>query len=137
MLLLLAMMLLQTGSDPVKYISAKEVQAVTAKFPPPPIAKGDKYSVLMVRRTTGGESEVHALDTDVFYIVDGSATFTTGGAVVGGKNTAANEIRGKSIKDGNSRRLSKGDVLTIPAGTPHWFSEVHGSVTYFIVKVTK
>ena len=130
----LLFLLAQAPGDAVTYIPAKDVAAAQEKTPAP-IAKGEKYSVLSVKRVKAGESEIHALDLDVFYIVDGSATFTTGGTVVGGKTTAPNEIRGTSIKGGKVRKLSKGDVLVIPAGTPHWFTEVQGSVTYFIVKV--
>ena len=28
----------------------------------------------------------------------------------------------------------KGDVMVIPAGVPHWFQDVQGPLTYFVVK---
>jgi len=34
-----------------------------------------------------------------------------------------------------SRRIAKGDMVIIPAGTPHWFSEVQESITYTVVRV--
>ncbi len=120
--------------DPVKHIPAKDVQAALNK-PAAPFVQGEKYSVLAIRRTSAGQSEVHEKDTDIFYVMDGSATFTTGGSVVEGKSTAPGEIRGSGIRGGQSRRIVKGDVLTIPNGTPHWFSAVEGSVTYLVVKV--
>jgi quercetin dioxygenase-like cupin family protein len=71
----------------------------------------------------------------VFYVIDGKGTFVTGGKVVDGKVTAPGETRGTSINGGQVHQLSKGDVITIPAGTPHWFQKIDGSFSYFIVKV--
>ncbi len=137
MILLLALAFLLAGSDPVTHITAKETAAALEKQPFATLTKGDNHTVMLAHRTSAGQSELHEHETDVFYIVDGSATFTTGGTIVAGKTTAPNEIRGTGIQGGNARRIAKGDVLTIPAGTPHWFSGVQGSVTYFIVKVPK
>ena len=46
-----------------------------------------------------------------------------------------NEIRGSRIDGGETRTITKGDVIVIPHGTPHWFNEVKGPVLYFAVKV--
>lgn len=134
MVSLMALVLFFAAADPVTHIPAADVTAALGK-PVAPLTQGEKYSVLALRRTSAGQAEVHEKDTDVFYVIDGTATFTTGGAVVGGKNTAPGEIRGSAIRDGQSRRIAKGDVLTIPQGVPHWFSQVEGSVTYLVVKV--
>jgi mannose-6-phosphate isomerase-like protein (cupin superfamily) len=118
----------------VVYIPAKEVEAATKK-PGTKIFDAPKYSIMFFRRTAAGEAELHEADSDVFYIVDGSATFVTGGTIVGGKTTAPGEIRGASISGGQTHHLSKGDVITIPKGVPHWYSGVSGTLTYFIVKI--
>src|SRR5947207_2403119 len=81
-------------------------------------------NVAINRRTGPGQSEIHDKETDTFYILEGAATFVTGGKVVGGKTTAPGQIRGTSIDGGQSVQLHKGDVIVIPAGTPHWFKEV-------------
>ena len=60
----------------------------------------------------------------------------TGGTVVEPKTIAADEIRGKEIKGGESRRISKGDVIVVPNGVPHWFKQVDGPLLYYVVKVT-
>ena len=78
---------------------------------------------------------MHTKDTDIFYMLEGSATLVTGGTLVDGKTTAPDEIRGSGIRGGETRRITKGDVVIIPAGVPHWFQEVSGPVTYFAVKV--
>ena len=45
------------------------------------------------------------------------------------------EIRGRESRGGESRIISKGDVVVIPNGTPHWFKEVNGPISYYVVKV--
>jgi quercetin dioxygenase-like cupin family protein len=93
------------------------------------------YRVHIFRRDKPGEVEVHARDTDIFYIIGGSGTFATGGTAVAGKETAPDEIRGSSMNGGLSRTISPGDVLIIPANVPHWFKEIQAPITYFTVKV--
>lgn len=93
------------------------------------------YSVMTARRDKAGEVELHTRDTDVIYVVEGSATFVTGGKMIGGHQTAPGEMRGSSIEGGETHHLSQGDVLVIPANTPHWFKEVPGHMLYFVVKV--
>ena len=89
------------------------------------------------RRDGPGGAEVHGRDTDVFYILEGSAVLVTGGTVEGGKTTAPNEIRGTSITGGESHTVNKGDVVVIPRGLPHWFKEVpQVPLLYFVVKTT-
>lgn len=95
------------------------------------------YNAQMMRRTATGEVEVHTKETDIFYVVDGEATFVTGGKMVGGKETQPDQLRGTSIDGGETYHLKKGDSITIPAGVPHWFKEVPQSIQYFAVKVIK
>ncbi|HEV2763478.1 MAG TPA: hypothetical protein VGV38_10920 [Pyrinomonadaceae bacterium] len=52
-----------------------------------------------------------------------------------GKEVAPHEIRGAEIVGGDARRLRRGDVITVAAGTPHWFREVRGPFLYYVVKV--
>jgi mannose-6-phosphate isomerase-like protein (cupin superfamily) len=98
-------------------------------------SEGRNYMVHASRRDKPGQVEVHILDTDVIYVQDGSATLVTGGTMVGGKTIEANEIRGDSITGGETRKITKGDVITVPNGTPHWFQDVKGTLTYYVVKV--
>jgi mannose-6-phosphate isomerase-like protein (cupin superfamily) len=97
----------------------------------------ERYKVLCGRRIIPGSVEIHTSDTDVFYILDGSATFVTGGTAVDQKTTAPGEIRAKSITGGTEHQLTKGDVIIIPHGTPHQFTAVSGPFLYFVVKVTQ
>ncbi len=98
-------------------------------------AGGRNYMVHASHREKAGMAEVHLTDTDIIYVLEGSATFVTGGAVVDGKTVEPNEIRGTAINGGETRRIIKGDVLIVPNGTPHWFKEVNGPINYYVVKV--
>lgn len=98
-------------------------------------SNGENYMVHASRRDKSGLSEVHTLDTDIIYVVEGTATFVTGGRSIDPKMTAANEFRGTSIEGGETRQLKKGDVVIVPNGTPHWFKQVDGAFLYYVVKV--
>jgi len=96
---------------------------------------GRNYMVHTSRREGPGLVEVHTKDTDVLYVLKGSATVVTGGTMVGGKSIAADEIRGREITGGETRELVPGDAMIIPNGVPHWFKEVQAPFLYYVVKV--
>ncbi len=98
-------------------------------------SNGENYMVHASRREKAGMSEVHELDTDIIYVLDGTATFVTGGKSVDPKMTAPNEFRGTMIEGGETRQLKKGDVIIVPKNTPHWFKQIDGAFTYYVVKV--
>ena len=98
-------------------------------------SNGENYMVHASRREKAGLSEVHELDTDIIYVLDGVATFITGGKSVDPKMVAANEFRGSMIEGGETRQLKKGDVVIVPKGTPHWFKKIDGAFLYYVVKV--
>jgi len=103
-----------------------------------PLLVNSRYKVQTGRRMTApGAVEVHDTDTDIFYVVEGTATIVTGGVVVGAKTTGPAEIRGDKIMGGTRRTLEKGAVIVIPKGTPHWFTEVSNPFLYFVIKVTE
>jgi uncharacterized protein GlcG (DUF336 family)/mannose-6-phosphate isomerase-like protein (cupin superfamily) len=93
------------------------------------------YAIHASRRVEPGQAEVHVDETDVIHVLQGSAVFVTGGVVVDPTQITTTEIRGASIAGGIERHLKPGDVITVPAGIPHWFKQVDGPVHYFVVKV--
>lgn len=93
------------------------------------------YMVHTSRREKAGLAEVHTLDTDIIYVLDGTATFVTGGTAVDPKTVAPDEIRGTRIDGGDTRQLVKGNVIIVPNGTPHWFKDVSGTFLYYTIKV--
>ena len=101
------------------------------------LASGSDFTVSILKRTAAGQVEIHDKETDIFYILDGEAVFVTGGTMVGGKVSRPNQQLGTDIQGGQVHRLVKGDVITVPAGVPHWFKEIIKPVTYHTVKVIK
>ena len=120
-------------SDSVKYYSKDDLAASFAKGAT--LLSEQNYKVMTAHRTESGNVEVHRSYTDVFYIVQGSTNIVTGGKVIGEKATNPEEPRGDSIEGGQTRRLSAGDAMVIPAGVPHWMKDVEGTLLYFVVKV--
>lgn len=93
------------------------------------------YMVHTSRRDKPGLAEIHNLDTDIIYVLEGSATFVTGGTAVDAKEISPDEIRGSRIEGGVTRQLSKGEVIIVPNNTPHWFKDVNGEFLYYTIKV--
>jgi glc operon protein GlcG len=93
------------------------------------------YMVHTSKREKPGQAEIHKLDTDIIYVLQGSATFVTGGTAVDAKVTAPDELRGTRIDGGVTRPLVKGDVIVVPNNTPHWFKDVNGTLLYYTIKV--
>ena len=94
--------------------------------------------------TQGGPVE-HEKVTEIYYVISGSGTLVTGGKLIGAKPRAANapqvvqlngpSVFGTSVQDGETRRISVGDVVIIPAGVNHWFTDIQESLTYLVVRV--
>src|SRR6266481_6406240 len=119
----------------VTYVGHDKVAAALNKGGP--LVTAPDLLVSGSHRDKAGQVEVHEKETDVIYVVDGTATFVTGGTMVGGKTTKPGQLMGSDIKGGQTHHLSKGDVIVVPAGIPHWFKEVPQSVSYYVVKVLK
>src|SRR4029077_492008 len=123
------------GADTATYIGHDKVADALAKGGS--LAATKEYTVSGAHRSAAGQVEMHEKETDILYVMDGEATFITGGTMVGGKMSKAGQWLGTDITGGQTHHLTKGDVVTIPAGMPHWFKEVPKSVSYFVVKVLK
>src|SRR6266566_3541059 len=128
----------QPGSTPsatdATFIDPKNVSAAFAKGMP--LLETAGYKVHASRRVEPGQAEIHTLDTDVIYVVDGSATLVTGGKAIGTKEIAPHEIRGTKIEGGEEHQITKGEVIVIPNGVPHQFTAVTGELHYFVCKPT-
>jgi mannose-6-phosphate isomerase-like protein (cupin superfamily) len=114
--------------SPAIYLSNEHLSAVMkasmAKGDDPAlsqIASTDQYFINRVHRTKITGAAAHPGWTEVHLILGGSATFVTGGEI----KTAGGM---KVIEGGVSRKVGKGDVIVVPAGTPHWYKEIDGSV---------
>ena len=93
------------------------------------------YTRLAFRSHDGG-GELHQNFADLFYILDGRASVITGGEVLAPVSAGPGETRGSSVKGGERQELKAGDVVHIPAGTPHQMMVAAGdTITYFVVKI--
>jgi mannose-6-phosphate isomerase-like protein (cupin superfamily) len=96
------------------------------------------HSASLWRRTKSGQAELHKIKVDVIVVEQGSATLVYGGAIPDAHTTTPNEVRGSSITHGETRKLAPGDIVRIPAGTPHQFVLEKGEeVAYFALKIAR
>ena len=87
----------------------------------------------------------HDQVSEVYHVIDGSATLVTGPDLVDKKrrpadNEAVRLLNGPgnnaaSIRNGVTHQLKPGDVIIIPAGTGHWFTKIDDHITYLMVRI--
>jgi mannose-6-phosphate isomerase-like protein (cupin superfamily) len=87
----------------------------------------------------------HDLVSEVYHIIDGTATLKLGPELVNEKRRPADEetVRlyngpgnnADDIKDGVSYDLKPGDVVVIPAGTGHLFTHIDDHIDYIMVRI--
>ena len=139
------------------YVSLADIQATTSRAPqagvnPQPNirvvdAGGYNVAVGAIHRpeTPPGVAAVHFKVSEIYHVIDGGGTLVTGGKMVNSKTRPpeSESVRledgpgasGTSIDGGMTRQIRAGDVVVIPAGVPHWFSKIEGSITYLVVRV--
>lgn len=94
------------------------------------------HRYMAVHREATGEAEYHATETDIVFVTEGDGTLVYGGKMVNARTTAPNEMRGPAIEGGVERKVSSGDVVTLPAKIPHQMKLSSGTqLNYFVVKV--
>ena len=93
--------------------------------------------IVIANRGMQRGAEMHDNTNHVFIVTDGEAEFITGGKLINPKVDSAGQTRGTGIEGGVSHHLTKGDVITIPAKTPHQWKDTSktGSVGYFAVNL--
>ena len=146
---LLLTLFAQQAPVPATYISREEHEQVlreqTAKnVVDQPIKAsnvvGGKASVARLRRV---KPEVNALIhdyvTETYYITSGSGTFVTGGSLGGARPTDLSNVNAGMSQTGSriggeARRVKAGDIVIVPAGTPHSFSELDGPIEYLVYR---
>jgi mannose-6-phosphate isomerase-like protein (cupin superfamily) len=117
----------------VHYIPHEQVATVMAKGGP---ILNDPGLLILANRRAAGAVEYHEHTNHIFIMVDGEATFITGGTMVGAKRTSPDQMTATSIEDGQTFHLTAGDVVTIPAKTPHWWKELSTkTVGYYAVNI--
>lgn len=88
----------------------------------------------------------HSQITEIYHVIEGNATLVTGGTMENRRESAPDSqlvkvlagpsTTGGAIQGGVSRKVGPGDVIVIPANTPHWFSEISSDkIVYVVVRV--
>jgi mannose-6-phosphate isomerase-like protein (cupin superfamily) len=87
----------------------------------------------------------HDLVSEVYHVIDGSATLVTGPDIANMTRRPADlqTVRefngpgnaGSEIRNGVAHQLKAGDVIVIPAGTGHWFTKIDDHISYFMVRL--
>jgi mannose-6-phosphate isomerase-like protein (cupin superfamily) len=84
------------------------------------------YVANLEYRASAGAAAVHPAEAEMMYVIEGQATFVTGG-----------KLTGTTIAGGTSQTVSKGDFLVVPEGTPHWFSAIDTTLVLMTIKMPR
>lgn len=136
-----------TAQQPVVFIDPAKVEAAwanaaKAEWTPCPSTSGVSAGpcswfvnqpglivrVMRRERPDPDGAEVHERSTHVWYVIDGDATFITGGKLLGPKGALY-------IEGGQERQLRKGVIMMVPPGTPHMWKEVRRTLVMYQVNV--
>ena len=105
------------------------------------IIETDDFGVSVRRRTDDvvQYAPSHPLSVEIYRILDGSGTLVTGGVLdppaPPPTPQAPDNQRSSGVKGGTARDVKAGDVLVIPANSPHQFTKINGSITYMEFRV--
>ena len=130
----------QTPPPPKLFAAAGDVTAMIAKAKAErkpdqanfsqPIVRLAPYNANLEYRVAGlnAPASVHEREAEMFYVVEGSGTLVTGGTLREEKRTNAQNLSGSAIDGGTRRKVVKGDWVMVPEKTPHWFTELDGTL---------
>jgi mannose-6-phosphate isomerase-like protein (cupin superfamily) len=101
---------------------------------------GHKAAVAILHRTKAETSAlIHDHVTEIYQVMEGAGTIVTGGSLDDAKPTDLTRVNAGmsqtgTHKGGESRRVGPKDVIIIPAGVPHRFSQLDGPITYIVYR---
>ena len=126
----------QTVIPPALYIKADDINSALEKSAAErenmavgTISSGDDYRINLIRRTAAAGAIVHEVGTELHFITEGAGTLVTGGIVI--RPTGGGRA---NIEQGLARRVTVGDAVLIPEGTPHQYTAVEGAISYLEVR---
>lgn len=94
------------------------------------VSNDDRHRINVVQRTKAAGAAAHPGFAELHHIIDGSGTLVTGGQLVRPPQPGSPA----TIKGGESRHVAKGDVILVPAGMPHWYTDLDAPITYLEVR---
>ncbi|MEO8678626.1 MAG: hypothetical protein ABI665_06250 [Vicinamibacterales bacterium] len=139
----------EQASVPAVHISKEEhekvlKESIANKVVDQPIkateVPGGKASVAMLHRVKPEVSSlIHDRVTETYYILSGSGTIVTGGRLGDAKPTDLTRVNAGMSQTGtriggDSRKVKPGDIVIVPAGTPHGFSDLDGPISYLVYR---
>jgi mannose-6-phosphate isomerase-like protein (cupin superfamily) len=135
----------QTGEKKADYFPAQDVQKQLDDLVSKSQSSGSggatlgdygSHKIQLSVRTTSGGAEIHGHYDDIFIVKQGHAILTTGGTIADAKSTPDGETKGSSISNGHTQEIATGDVVNVPAGTPHQLKIAQGTTfSTIVVKV--
>ncbi len=104
-----------------------------------PLLQAAPYNVNLEYRVKGVDSNpnVHETEAEIFYVVQGAGTLTTGGKLRDEKRLNATNLTGTAVEGGTSHHIAKGDFFLVPENTPHWFTKTEGTLVLMSVHVPR
>jgi mannose-6-phosphate isomerase-like protein (cupin superfamily) len=84
-----------------------------------PILSMAPYRAQLEYRPGTSPAALHEKDAELMVVLQGVGNIVTGGKLVDEKRNNANNLSGSSIMGGNSQAVVVGDMLIVPANTPH------------------
>jgi mannose-6-phosphate isomerase-like protein (cupin superfamily) len=123
-------------SDLTREMVKLKAQAATTGSASEKLQQYPNHFTMLAYRTKDGPAEIHQQFADIFYVVRGKAVLLTEGAIPDVKEENTGELRGTTVAGGKKTALRTGDVVHIPAGTPHQLLVPAGhEFLYFVIKV--
>jgi mannose-6-phosphate isomerase-like protein (cupin superfamily) len=134
--------------DPTRatYITDADIEAAVRRLRPdgvsangvfverrdPSSISGLAYRLQIDRRRLPQNANQHRTEAEVWAIVRGTGTVTTGGRIV--ETRQDGKVVSRKIEGGESRRVTKGDFIMIPEGVPHYVTEASGELVFIAIE---
>ena len=126
----------QAGIEQTIALLASRIKPDQPIVAQPLIGLGSYRATLEYRQAPSGAA-IHEAEAEYFQVVDGSGTLITGGTLQDAHRTGPTQLAATSIIGGSTRQVTKGDMLIIPEGTPHWFSQINGRLILIAMKLPR
>ncbi|SDA35526.1 cupin domain-containing protein [Sphingomonas sp. NFR15] len=134
-------------ADPTGLASAADIRAQVATmaremkpdqhFAWRPLLRDGQTIAALEYWTAPGKPATHPTDAEYTTVIEGAGTLVSGGRMVDPVTTKSGMIEGSRIEGGTTRDLKPGDVILIPAGTPHWFGITGGKLVLLGMKLPR
>jgi len=120
-----------SSADLLNVLATKAKASPVPEMMTAPVKSIDRVSINVVRRTKPQGAIAHDVGSEIHSLIDGTATLVTGGTIA---RPAGGGRGGGTIQDGQTRKVSAGDVVLVPPRTPHWYQDIQGTVTYLEIR---